>query len=66
MPLGLINILVALVIVGLVLWAVEQIPMDDTIKRIIRVVVIVVVCIYLLYFLVGLLPSGGLYLPRRP
>ena len=37
----LIEIIVALVIVGLVLWVVQQIPMDPTIARIIRVVVIV-------------------------
>ena len=65
MPYGLINILVVLVIAGLLLWAISQIPMDPVIAKIIRVVVIVFVCIYLLYWLVGMLPAGGLYLPRR-
>jgi hypothetical protein len=63
MPFALINIVVALVIVGLVLWAVQQIPMDPAIAKIIRVIVIVVVCIYLLYFLLGLLPPGGRFFP---
>ena len=54
----LIEIIVVLIVVGLLLWVVSQIPMDPTIARIIRVVVIVVVCIWLLYFLVGFLPSG--------
>ena len=55
----LIEIVLALVIVGLILWVVQQIPMDATIARIIRVVVIVAVCLWLLSLLVGYLPSGG-------
>ena len=66
MPLqGLIGILIILVMAGLILWAVGQFPLDATIARLIKVVVVVVVCLYVLYFLVGFLPSGGLYLPRR-
>ena len=34
----LLQIIIALCIVGLVLWVVQQIPMDATIARIIRVV----------------------------
>ena len=65
MPLaGLVSILVVLIIVGLALWILGQIPMDDT-HRIIKVVILVVVCIYLLYWLLGFLPAGGLYLPHR-
>lgn len=55
-----------LAIVGLILWAITQIPMDPAIANIIRVVVIVAVCIYLLYFLIGLVPVGGPMLFRRP
>jgi low temperature requirement protein LtrA len=44
----IITILITLVIVGLVLWLVEQIPMDATIARIIRVVVIVLVVLWLI------------------
>jgi len=58
MPL-LIQVIVALVIVGLVLWVVEQIPMDATIAKIIRVVVIVLVCIWLLQLLVGAFGGGA-------
>ena len=60
----LIQVVVALVIVGLVLWIVQQIPMDATIARIIRVVVIVVVCLYLLQVLVSLF--GGYSLLPAP
>lgn len=58
-PAALIQIVVILVIAGLILWGLSQIPMDPTVARIIRVVVIVVLCIWLLYFLVGLVPAGG-------
>lgn len=44
----LIGIIVVLCVVGLILWAIGQIPMDATIARIIRVVVIVLVCLWLL------------------
>lgn len=53
----LLEIIVALVIVGLVLWVIQQIPMDPAIARIIRVVVIVFAAIWLLYLVVGLLGS---------
>lgn len=58
-PAFLIQIIVVLVIVGLLLWLLQQIPMDATLARIIRVVVIVVVCIWLLYLVVGVLPMGN-------
>ena len=45
----LISIIVALVIVGVVLWAVNTyIPMAQNIKTILNVVVVVVVCLWLL------------------
>lgn len=56
---SLIPILVALVILGLVLWVIDQITMDATVKKIIHVVVIVFVCLYLLQVL-GLLGSVDL------
>ena len=56
-PAVLIQLVICLVIVGVILWALSQFPMDPTIARIIRVVIIVVVAIWLLYFLLGL--AGG-------
>ena len=58
---SLISLVVVLIVVGLLLWAVQQIPMDATIRTIIRVVVIVAVCVWLLSAF-GLL--GGLEVPR--
>lgn len=50
---GLIEIVIALLIVGLVLYLIDFIPIDGTIKQVIRVVVIVFVIIWLLQALVG-------------
>lgn len=61
----LIQIVIALVIIGLVLWVIQQIPMDAAIARIIRVVIVVAVVIWLLSVLVGWLPAVGPYPYRR-
>lgn len=46
---SLLTIVIALIVVGLLLWLVNtQIPMDATIKRILNIVVIIAVCIWLL------------------
>lgn len=55
---GLIELVVLLVVVGIILWVVNtQIPwIDANIKRIINIVVLIVVCIFLLS-LFGILPN---------
>jgi hypothetical protein len=54
---SLIGLIVALVVVGLVLWLVNTyIPMDSKIKNILNVVVIIVVALWLLQVF-GLLGS---------
>jgi hypothetical protein len=46
---SLIGIIIALVVVGLLLWALEAfIPMNPTIKRILEIVVVIVIIIWLL------------------
>jgi low temperature requirement protein LtrA len=64
----LVQIVIVLCVVGLLLWVVQQIPMDATIARIIRVVVVVAVCLWLLSLLVGWFGggagSGGVFWPR--
>ena len=52
---SLISILVAIAVVGLILWAISQFPLDPTIAKILRVVVIVALCLWLLSAF-GLLP----------
>ena len=63
-PAFLIQVVIVLVVVGLALWIVSQIPMDPVIARVIRVVVIVAVCLWLLYALVGLVGTSPLLLRR--
>jgi hypothetical protein len=66
-PAFLIQIVIVLIVVGLILWAVTQIPMDPAISRIIRVVVIVFVVIWLLYALMdsgSFIGGSGPYLRR--
>jgi hypothetical protein len=56
----LIQLVIVLVVVGVLLWLAETyIPMDATIKTIMRVVVIVAVVLWLLTVF-GLLPMGNI------
>ena len=52
----LVTIVVTLLIVGLLLWAVQKLPIDAQIANVIRVIVIVAAVIWTLGAL-GLLPS---------
>jgi hypothetical protein len=47
----LVSLLIALLVVGALLYVLQLLPLDATIKRIIQVIVIVVVVIYLLRML---------------
>jgi hypothetical protein len=44
----LINVVIALVVVGVLLWLVNLIPMQGTIKSILNVVVVIAVVLWLL------------------
>ena len=52
---GLIGIIVTLVVIGLVLYLIDMIPMDGAIKQIIRLIIILAVVIWLLRAF-GLMP----------
>jgi hypothetical protein len=43
----LISLIVALIVVGVVLWGVNQLPIDATILRIINVLIVVTVVLWL-------------------
>lgn len=59
---GLIQIIIALVAVGVILWAVNAyIPMDGKIKQILNGVVVLAVVLWLLAVF-GVLPAGNLHL----
>jgi hypothetical protein len=56
---GLVGIIVTLVVIGLLLYLVDLIPMDRAIKQIIRIIVIIAVVVWLLqaFGLIGSLNS---------
>jgi hypothetical protein len=59
----MIELLILLVIIGVVLYLIETyIPMDPTIKVVIRVIVVLCLCVYLLR-LFGIGTGGSLRLP---
>jgi hypothetical protein len=49
----LITLIVALIVAGLLLWAITQLPIDPQITKIIRVVIIVAAVLYVLAAFTG-------------
>jgi hypothetical protein len=45
---GIVSIIVTLVVIGLVLYLINLIPMDSTIKQIIHAIIVVLVVVWLL------------------
>lgn len=62
MPLLILQIVIALVVVGVILYLLTLIPMDPTIATLIRVLVIGCIVVWLIYVLMSLF--GGISLPR--
>ena len=61
----LINLLITLVVVGLLLWLVNNyIPMDSKIKRILNIVVVICVVVWLLYAFGILGRAGDIRVPQ--
>lgn len=57
--LGLVVALVVIgIVVGLLLWALQQLPGDPAIKNTIRVVVIVIVVLVVVLWLLGAISDG--------
>ena len=63
---GLISIIVTLVVIGLVLYLIDLIPMDRTIKQIIRIIVIIGVVIWLLQSFGFIGSISGILHPVHP
>ena len=60
----LVNVVLALVVVGVVLWLINTfIPMQGTIKAILNLVVVIAVVLWLLYGFGILNHSGDIHLP---
>lgn len=51
----LIGLIIVLIVVGAALYLLNLLPIDATVKQVIRVVVIVILIIYALLFVAGLL-----------
>lgn len=51
--LSLLHVVLALVVVGILLWALGQFPVDPTIAKLVRVLVIVCAAFYALHALFG-------------
>lgn len=49
----LFGLLIALAVFGVLLWAIQQIPMEPTVRQIIRVVAIVALVLWLASTLLG-------------
>jgi cation transporter-like permease len=61
---SLLGLIITLIVVGVLLWAVSQLPFIDAgIKKIIYIVVVVVVCLWLVSVLFG--GSGNNILNHR-
>ena len=55
----ILSILIALVVIGFALWLVQQLPLDETIKRVIVGVVLFVIILWILGALLDVpLPNG--------
>lgn len=62
---SLIGLIITLVVVGLLLWVINtQVPMQDTVKRILNVVVIIAVIIWLLTAFGVLQSINNVQVPR--
>ncbi len=57
----LISILIVILVIGLILYLIELLPIDGTMKLIARAIVILVLILWLLS-LIGLLPLGTVQL----
>jgi hypothetical protein len=56
----LLQLVVAAIVIGLILWLIQQIPGVAPFARIIQVVCICIFVIYVIYILIGLLGHGSL------
>lgn len=55
---GLIELVIVLIVVGVLLWLVNNhIPMDGKIKQILNVVVVIAVVLWLIFVFLGPLPD---------
>lgn len=56
----LLQLVIAALIVGLIIWLCTQLPFLQPFANIIRMVAIVLFIIWVIYLLMGFIPHGGL------
>jgi hypothetical protein len=65
---GLINLIVYLLIAGILIailyWVLDVVPIPDPINRIIKIVVVVLVALVVVLLLLQLVGGGGINLPK--
>ena len=62
----LINVVITLIVVGVILWLINQfIPMDHKIKSILNIVVVIVVILWLLNVFGVFSGMSGMHIGRR-
>ncbi len=60
---SLISVVITLIVIGVVLWLINLIPMQNTIKAILNAVVVIVVILWLLQGFGVINGSGQVHLP---
>jgi len=64
-PAALINLVIALVVVGILLWALSQFSIDPFISKVIRVIIVVVVSLWAVFVIAGMFGyNGPIFAPR--
>jgi hypothetical protein len=58
----IVNVVLTLIIIGVLLWLINLIPMQSTIKSILNAVVVIAVVLWLLYGF-GIISHGDIRLP---
>jgi len=58
---SVIQLVAAIVILGVVVWGMDQLPIDDTFKRVAKVVAIVALVIWVVVILIGMV---GIAVPK--
>jgi hypothetical protein len=59
----LVNVIVTLIVIGVILWLINLIPMQNTIKSIINALVVIVVVLWLLHVFGIITGSGNIHIP---
>lgn len=60
----LVYLLVACIIIALIWWMCDYLPVPEPLNKLIKVVSIVIGCIIIIYVLIAVAGGGGIHLPN--